>query len=141
MSESLTTDNCFICLTDLAGEKKQNFTCQHDSFHKECIDNWIQTCLNAHHTPTCPACRCKQLISSHHQYFNHTISIAGESIGPFPGIGPDETMQIYGMDVTPSRYFVEGCTENEHSIILRKPFGVVAYCMDCSNIKAFGYMG
>ncbi|KAI4317220.1 hypothetical protein L6164_025110 [Bauhinia variegata] len=50
------TDQCRVCLSEFEeGEKVRNLKCKH-TFHKDCLDKWLQQCL-----ATCPLCRNKVL--------------------------------------------------------------------------------
>ena len=34
----------------------------------------------------------------------------------------------------------KGCIENNHSLLLFQPFGVIAICEDCNTVQAFNLM-
>uniref|UniRef100_A0A6M2EN90 RING-type domain-containing protein n=1 Tax=Populus davidiana TaxID=266767 RepID=A0A6M2EN90_9ROSI len=47
---------CAVCLSDFSeGESVRKLKCKH-TFHKDCLDEWLQQCL-----ATCPLCRAKVL--------------------------------------------------------------------------------
>ncbi|KAE9610276.1 putative transcription factor C2H2 family [Lupinus albus] len=50
---------CMVCLTDFEeGDKVRTLECKH-TFHKDCLDNWLQK-----YCATCPLCRNKVLPSN-----------------------------------------------------------------------------
>lgn len=61
--EDLKKEECIICLESI--DDKQIFNidifpkdCEHkNNFHLECINKWIEDCINKHIIPSCPLCR------------------------------------------------------------------------------------
>ena len=54
-----TNNECIICFDSIEIDKhniKLFKDCQHTNYHKVCINNWINSCIDKNIPPTCPIC-------------------------------------------------------------------------------------
>lgn len=113
---SHTTEYCGICLDKMKNSHRyQKFTCSH-YFHKDCIDAWNQNC---------PICRNSIL-----KIQNKQVDISG--IRDMPNIVPPEYCDIYMRN-----WRKKECKKKNHTIIFRRPYGVLGACETCGYIQAF----
>lgn len=55
-NEKKKTNSCRICLDSINSPRFYTCECS-QSFHIECIDEWICTKISQHGIPSCPLCR------------------------------------------------------------------------------------
>lgn len=107
---------CGICLNIMKrNQKYQKYTCLH-YFHKECIDEWNQSC---------PICRNSTL-----KRIKKEIDISG--IRDMPNIVPHEYHDVYL-----KTWKKKECKKKNHKIIFRRPYGVIGACETCGCVQAF----
>ena len=107
---------CGICLNYMKFDQKyQKYTCLH-YFHKECIDTWNHNC---------PICRNSILNCREKQ-----VDLSG--IRDLPNVVPPEYHHIYL-----KTWKKNECKKKNHTIIFRRPYGVIGGCETCGCIQPF----
>ena len=107
---------CGICLNGMkSNQKYQKYTCSH-YFHKECINAWNHSC---------PICRNSTLKCREKQ-----VDLSG--IRGLPIVVPIEYHHIYL-----ETWEKKECIEKNHTIIFRRPYGVLGACETCGCKQAF----
>jgi len=112
-------NECVICLSE-----KNNFNkiwvCQHEF----CID-----CCNIISNSTCPLCREKNLINEPQS--NKNIL----DINAIKKIKIPNNAHLYL-----NKWAKKTCINNNHEIVIRQTYGVIAICIECNIIQCFNYI-
>lgn len=112
-------NECVICLVE-----KNNFNkiwiCQHEF----CVD-----CCNNISNSTCPLCREKILIDQPKKNKN------------ILDINFIRNLKIpHNLDLYLNKWSNKTCLDNNHEIVIRKTYGVIAICVECNIIQCFNYI-
>ncbi len=118
---------CSICLEKI--HNKEKLECNH-CFCKSCIDTWKKT------SHTCPMCRA-------YIYENKINKV--EFFRKYQGFNIYQK-NLYGFKPTLSKYLNNNnnlslCLNNNHKLIISKPFGIIIECKECNKYHCFNWLG
>ncbi len=118
-------NSCSICFEELNENNLfQKWKCTH-RFHRCCVESWNKGC---------PLCRTTELL--HESQFKNSKNILDlERMKSLHKIVPTKYQNVYK-----EKWNDKGCIENNHSLLLFQPFGVIAICEDCNTVQAFNLM-
>lgn len=112
-------NECVICLSE-----KNNFNklwiCQHEF----CVD-----CCNSISNLTCPLCREQQLINPSKKNKN-ILDINVIRMMKIPN----------NIESYLNQWNKKTCLNNNHEIVIRQTYGVIAICVDCNIIQCFNLL-
>lgn len=83
--------DCVICLKNIEDEDKYKLSCNHDYFHKECIEKWLAI------KSTCPLCRENVIQNPYILIWNENMRIAAETYKIYNNL-PHEIKVISNLD-------------------------------------------
>ena len=117
-------DNCIICFEKInSNSNKCTLLSCHQCFHDDCLRKWFKT------NSSCPMCRKEVNIPvdnfDYNGNYRNQITFGA----------------LNGFQITVNKYLIPSCIVNNHTIKIEKPYGVITRCMNCNNVKCFGYKG
>ena len=119
---------CTICLIKKNNNLfKKLWICNHE-FCIVCCDNIVSTNIYC-----CPLCREGTFLYNDNENKETQNILDINTIKNFS--------QVFNPHLYLNKWNKKNCLTNNHQIIIRKTFGVIAICIECNIIQCFNYLG
>ena len=117
---------CTICLNEKNNDLfNKLWVCNHE-FCIDCCNNITTTNIYR-----CPLCREQNFISDENKVIINVLDI-----NTIRNIS-----HVFNEHLYLHKWNKKSCLSNNHEIIIRKTFGVIAICVECNIIQCFNYLG
>ena len=118
---------CVICLNKKSNDLfNKLWVCNHE-FCIDCCNN-----MNTTNTYCCPLCREQRFISNNNETKETKNILDINTIINFS--------KVFNQNTYLNKWNKKSCFENNHQIIVRKTYGVIAICIECNIIQCFNYL-